>query len=148
MTRRPIVPLLVALAGAIALAVIGALALGSDAVHARDAAMLHGFVGLDRPRVHGAVVALTHLADPLPYAAAGPQHPRDLGEGSVGIEPVKGLSDEDRVSRVVGERELLGSTGPASTTSKSATSRARAASPPAARAARAPRPSSSPTSAR
>src|SRR5689334_21719811 len=33
--------------------------------------MLHGFVALDRPRVHAAVHALAHLADPLPYAVMG-----------------------------------------------------------------------------
>ena len=71
MTRRPTVPLLVALAGAIALAVIGALALGSGAVHARDAAMLHGFVGLDGPRVHDTFVRLTMLVDPGSYAVLG-----------------------------------------------------------------------------
>jgi membrane-associated phospholipid phosphatase len=70
-TRRPTVPLLVALAGVIAFAVTGALALGSDTVHARDAAMLHGFVALDRPRIHDAFVRLTRFGDPGPYAALG-----------------------------------------------------------------------------
>ena len=71
MNRRPTIPLLVALAGVIAFAVTGALALGSDAVHDRDAAMLHGFVGLDRPQVHDAFVRLTQLVDPGSYAALG-----------------------------------------------------------------------------
>ena len=71
MTRRPTVPLLVALACFLALALTGLLALASPGVHERDAAMLHGFVALDGPRVHDAVDVLAHLADPLPYAAAG-----------------------------------------------------------------------------
>ena len=71
MNRRPTIPLLVALAGVIAFAVTGALALGSVAVPERDAAMLHGFVGLDRPQVHDAFVRLTQLVDPGSYAALG-----------------------------------------------------------------------------
>jgi membrane-associated phospholipid phosphatase len=70
-TRRPTVPLLVALACFLAFALTGLLALASPGIHERDAAMLHGFVALDRPRVHDAVRVLAHLADPLPYAAAG-----------------------------------------------------------------------------
>jgi membrane-associated phospholipid phosphatase len=70
-TRRLTVPLLVALACLLALALTGVLALASPGVHERDAAMLHGFIAFDRPRVHGAVDALAHLADPLPYAAIG-----------------------------------------------------------------------------
>jgi membrane-associated phospholipid phosphatase len=53
------------------MALTGVLALASPGVHERDAAMLHGFVALDRPRVHGAVVVLAHLADPLPYLVVG-----------------------------------------------------------------------------
>ena len=70
-TRRPTVPLLVAPACFLAFALTGLLALASPGIHERDAAMLHGFVALDRPRVHHAVDVLAHLADPLPYAAAG-----------------------------------------------------------------------------
>jgi membrane-associated phospholipid phosphatase len=70
-TRRPTVPLLFALACFLAFALTGLLALASPGVHERDAAVLHGFVALDRPGVHHAVVVLAHLADPLPYAAAG-----------------------------------------------------------------------------
>jgi membrane-associated phospholipid phosphatase len=70
-TRRPTVPLLVALACFLAFALTGLLALASPGVHERDAAMLHGFVALDRPRVHHTVDVIAHLADPLPYAAAG-----------------------------------------------------------------------------
>jgi membrane-associated phospholipid phosphatase len=70
--RRPTtVPLFVAVAGLLALVATGLLALGSARAHVRDAAMLHGFVALDRPRVHEAMVALVHLADPLPYLAVG-----------------------------------------------------------------------------
>src|SRR4051812_43919157 len=53
------------------MAATGLLALGSSRAHLRDAAMLHGFMALDRPRVHDAMVALVHLADPLPYLAVG-----------------------------------------------------------------------------
>jgi membrane-associated phospholipid phosphatase len=70
-TRRPTVPLLVALACSVAFGLTGLLALAFPGVHERDAAMLHGFVALDRPRVHDAVVVLAHLADPVPYAALG-----------------------------------------------------------------------------
>ena len=75
MVRRraqlPVVPLLVALVGLLALAVVGLLALATPGGHVRDAAMLHGFAGLDRPRIHGLVVALASLADPAPYLAVG-----------------------------------------------------------------------------
>src|SRR4051794_41958815 len=53
------------------MAVVGLLALDSPGPHERDAAMLHGFVGLDRPRVHDSVVVLAHLADPVPYLLVG-----------------------------------------------------------------------------
>jgi membrane-associated phospholipid phosphatase len=53
------------------MAVVGLLALDSPGAHERDAAMLHGFVALDRPRVHGSVVVLAHLADPAPYLLVG-----------------------------------------------------------------------------
>ena len=49
----------------------GALALAVPAAHERDAAMLHGFVGLDRPSVHRAIWVMAHLGDTLPYACAG-----------------------------------------------------------------------------
>jgi membrane-associated phospholipid phosphatase len=70
-TRRARIPLLVAFGCALAMAVIALLALASPGAHERDAAMLHGFIGLDRPPVHGPVVVLAHLADPVPYALAG-----------------------------------------------------------------------------
>src|SRR3954451_21934530 len=69
--RRPTIPLLVAFACLLAMAVTGLLALDAPGAHERDAAMLHGFVALDRPRVHDVVVVLAHLADPLPYLLVG-----------------------------------------------------------------------------
>jgi membrane-associated phospholipid phosphatase len=65
------VPLLVAAGCLLAMAVVGLLALDSPGAHERDAAMLHGFVALDRPRVHDSVVVLAHLADPAPYLLVG-----------------------------------------------------------------------------
>jgi hypothetical protein len=47
------------------------LALLVPAGHERDAAMLHGFLGLDRPGVHTAIEVMAHLGDTLPYACAG-----------------------------------------------------------------------------
>jgi membrane-associated phospholipid phosphatase len=70
-SRRPTIPLLVALLCLAGLALTGVLALASPGAHERDAAMLHGFIALDRPSVHGAVHLIAHLADPLPYAAMG-----------------------------------------------------------------------------
>jgi membrane-associated phospholipid phosphatase len=67
----PLVPLLVAVGGLLAMGVVGLLALDSPGAHERDAAMLHGFVALDRPRVHAYVVVLAHLADPAPYLLVG-----------------------------------------------------------------------------
>ena len=53
------------------LVVAGVLALAVPIARERDAAMLHGFVGLDRPSVHRAIWFLAHLGDTLPYACAG-----------------------------------------------------------------------------
>jgi membrane-associated phospholipid phosphatase len=69
-TRRHL-PLLAALACLVGLVVTGVLALAVPGAHVRDAAMLHGFVGLDRPSVHRAVWYVAHLCDTLPYACAG-----------------------------------------------------------------------------
>jgi membrane-associated phospholipid phosphatase len=69
--RRSTIPLLVALACGLVLALTGLLALASPGAHERDAAMLHGFVALDRPGVHGLMVLLARLADPVPYALGG-----------------------------------------------------------------------------
>ena len=67
----PLVPLLVALGCVLAMGVVGLLALASSRAHVRDAAMLHGFAALDRPRLHGAILALAGLADPIPYVLVG-----------------------------------------------------------------------------
>jgi len=64
-------PLLAALACFVVLVVAGVLALAVPVARERDAAMLHGFVGLDRPSVHRAISFLAHLGDTLPYACAG-----------------------------------------------------------------------------
>jgi membrane-associated phospholipid phosphatase len=69
--RSPLVPLLLAVAGALALALTGVLALAVPAAHERDAAVLHGFVALDGPRVHDLVRMVAGLADPPVYAAFG-----------------------------------------------------------------------------
>ena len=71
MVVRRHLPLLAALACLVGLVVTGALALALPAAHERDAAMLHGFVGLDRPSVHRAIWLVAHLCDTLPYACAG-----------------------------------------------------------------------------
>jgi membrane-associated phospholipid phosphatase len=64
-------PLLAALACFVGLVVAGVLALAVPVARERDAAMLHGFVGLDRPSVHRAIWFMAHLGDTLPYACAG-----------------------------------------------------------------------------
>jgi membrane-associated phospholipid phosphatase len=64
-------PFLAVVACLLGLVVVGALALGVPAAHERDAAMLHGFLALDRPEVHRAVWLVAHLCDTLPYALAG-----------------------------------------------------------------------------
>jgi membrane-associated phospholipid phosphatase len=71
LAARRHLPLLAALACLVGLVVTGVLALAVPGAHERDAAMLHGFVGLDRPSVHRAVWYVAHLCDTLPYACAG-----------------------------------------------------------------------------
>ena len=71
MAARRHFPLLAALACFVGLVVAGVLALAVPVARERDAAMLHGFVGLDRPSVHRAISFLAHLGDTLPYACAG-----------------------------------------------------------------------------
>ena len=71
MAVRRHLPLLAALACLIGLVAAGVFALALPAAHERDAAMLHGFVGLDRPSVHRAIWFVAHLGDTLPYACAG-----------------------------------------------------------------------------
>jgi membrane-associated phospholipid phosphatase len=69
--RRPSIPLLVALACALAMGVIALIAFGSPGAHERDSAMLQAFVGLDQPHVRGRVTLVAHLVDPAPYALGG-----------------------------------------------------------------------------
>jgi membrane-associated phospholipid phosphatase len=64
-------PAFAAVACLVALIAVGVLALAVPAAHERDAAMLHGFVGLDRPSVHTAIWTMARLCDALPYACAG-----------------------------------------------------------------------------
>ena len=71
MANRRNLPLLAALACLSGLVVVGVLALLVPAGRERDAAMLHGFLGLDRPGVHYEIKLLAHLGDTLPYAFAG-----------------------------------------------------------------------------
>jgi membrane-associated phospholipid phosphatase len=71
LAARRHLPLLAALACFVGLVVAGVLALAVPVARERDAAMLHGFVGLDRPSVHRAISFLAHLGDTLPYACAG-----------------------------------------------------------------------------
>jgi membrane-associated phospholipid phosphatase len=65
--------LALAAAGGCALGVVatGALGLALDAGRDRDAAMLHGFTGLDGSRVHSEIRAIALLADPVPYTLVG-----------------------------------------------------------------------------
>jgi membrane-associated phospholipid phosphatase len=70
-TSRRTLPLLSALACLLGLVVVAVLALGVPAARERDVAILHGFVALDRPSIHGEISWLVHLANPLPYAIAG-----------------------------------------------------------------------------
>jgi membrane-associated phospholipid phosphatase len=70
-TYRRHLPLLAAIACLVGMLVVAVVALGVPAGHVRDAAMLHGFVALDRPSVNFETKVVAHLADPLPYAVAG-----------------------------------------------------------------------------
>jgi membrane-associated phospholipid phosphatase len=65
------IPLLAAAACLLGLVVVGVLALYVPAGHERDAAMLHGFLALDRPGVRFEIKVLAHLGDVPPYACAG-----------------------------------------------------------------------------
>jgi membrane-associated phospholipid phosphatase len=60
-----------AAACALGLVVVGVLALASDAGHARDSVILHGFSGLYRRRLDPAIALTARLSDPLPYALLG-----------------------------------------------------------------------------
>jgi membrane-associated phospholipid phosphatase len=65
------IPLLAAAACLVGLVAVGLLALEVPAAHERDAAMLHGFIALDGPRVYWVMKVFTHLCNPLPYACVG-----------------------------------------------------------------------------
>jgi membrane-associated phospholipid phosphatase len=68
---RPTVALAIAAACALGLVVVGVLALASDAGHARDSLILHGFSALYRRRLDPAIEITARLSDPLPYALLG-----------------------------------------------------------------------------
>jgi membrane-associated phospholipid phosphatase len=63
--------LLAALACALGLVAAAVFGLYSDAGHARDVAMLHGFSALDQSRLNSAIRLLAQVPDPLPYAFIG-----------------------------------------------------------------------------
>ena len=71
MSLRRNLPLLAAFACLLGLIAVGVIALLVPAGHERDAAMLHGFLALDRPSVHFEIKVMAHLGDTLPYACAG-----------------------------------------------------------------------------
>jgi hypothetical protein len=60
-----------AAACALGLVVVGLLALASDAGHARDSVIMHGFSALYRRRLELAIEITGRLSDPLPYAFLG-----------------------------------------------------------------------------
>jgi membrane-associated phospholipid phosphatase len=70
-TSRRHLPLFAAIACLVGMVVVAVVALAVPAGHVRDAAMLHGFVALDRPSLNFETKVVAHLADPLPYAVAG-----------------------------------------------------------------------------
>ncbi len=43
--------------------------------------------------------------------APRPQYARDLGEGTLAVEPMEGLGGEDRVDRGIRQRDLFGASG-------------------------------------
>jgi membrane-associated phospholipid phosphatase len=71
MLRRPLPPLIGALACLVGLVITGVLAYLSPVAAGSDSATLQGFVGLDRPRLTPFVSFVAHLADPVPYALIG-----------------------------------------------------------------------------
>jgi membrane-associated phospholipid phosphatase len=64
------IPLLAAAACLAGLVLVAVVALAVPAAHERDAAMLHGFMTLDRPGVHFEVMTLAHFVDVVPYTCA------------------------------------------------------------------------------
>jgi membrane-associated phospholipid phosphatase len=71
MLRRPGPPLRLAAACALVLAITGVLAKLVPITQQGDAHTLNGFVGLNAPRLTGALGRIAHLADPAPYALCG-----------------------------------------------------------------------------
>src|SRR3954465_13241275 len=71
MLRRPGPPLALAVACALLLAITGVLAKLVPITQQGDAHTLNGFVGLNAPRLTGALDRIAHLADPAPYALCG-----------------------------------------------------------------------------
>jgi membrane-associated phospholipid phosphatase len=69
--HRRNLPLLAAVACALGLVAVALFGLVSDAGHARDVAMLHGFSALDQSRFNSAIRLLAQVPDPLPYAFIG-----------------------------------------------------------------------------
>jgi membrane-associated phospholipid phosphatase len=64
-------PLLAAVACALGLVAAAIFGLASNAGHARDVAMLHGFGALEQSRFNSAIKLLAQIPDPLPYAFIG-----------------------------------------------------------------------------
>jgi membrane-associated phospholipid phosphatase len=64
-------PLLAAVTCALGLVAAAIFGLASDAGHARDVAILHGFSALDQSRLSSALRILALAPDPLPYALMG-----------------------------------------------------------------------------
>jgi membrane-associated phospholipid phosphatase len=69
--RRRNLPLLAAAGCATGLVAVALFGLASDAGHARDVAMVHGFSALDKSRFNVEIEVVARLPDPLPYAFAG-----------------------------------------------------------------------------
>jgi membrane-associated phospholipid phosphatase len=64
-------PLLAAVACALGLVAVAIFGLVSEAGHARDVAMLHGFTALEQSRFESEIRLLARIPDPLPYAFIG-----------------------------------------------------------------------------
>jgi membrane-associated phospholipid phosphatase len=69
--RRVTLALGSAAACGLGLVAVGLAALGLDAGHERDVAVLHGFAGFYRSWLDGEIELTARLADPAPYAAVG-----------------------------------------------------------------------------
>jgi membrane-associated phospholipid phosphatase len=69
--RRRALAQAAAAACSVGLVATGVLGLAVDAGRAGDAAILHGFTGLDGSRVHSGIKTIAVLADPVPYLLIG-----------------------------------------------------------------------------